>query len=416
MGSTGRRRTGIILILLILVVLVIGAGGLFLLQMVGRGAGEGEAAAEGGVEAQVEATPTPTSTVNIIVAARQIPRGARLTVQDVRVQEWPLSVDPPLGALFVGEQADAAGLEQVEGRIARVDILDGQPILDFMLTPGDQPTDLAEIGSDAALLTPSGTVVIAMPITRLSAVGYALRPGDHVDILMSYQFVQVDEEFQTLLPNRGIILTDNPELAAALQVQGTDLVVGREEPGPFGSTLLVIPNTEATGGMLPTRTTQLVIDNAIVMQVGNWPIADLEQPIVVTPAPQPTQAATEGQGGEEAAPPEGAEPTPTPLPAVPVPDIISLAMSRQDALVLKYSLEVGADITLVLRSVLDNDVANVQTDPVTLEYITTFYNVQVPPSLPYALDPRINMLDFLDTFGGTAGAGGAETADQAAQE
>ncbi len=407
MGSGGRRRTGLILIVLILVVVLIGVGGLFLLQRVLPSATSPDVSQEEGP------TPTPVpTTVRIIVANRQIPRGARLSIQDVRFEEWPDSVDLPLGTLLVGRGEDAAGLEQVEDRIARVDILEGQPILDFMLSPLDQPA-LVDTGSDVALEIPSGMVMIAMPITRLSAVGFALRPGDHVDILMSFRFVDVDEEFQTLGPNKTIVLTDNPDLAEILGT--TELPEGRQEPGPFGSTLLIVPNTEQTFGAIPRQTTQMVIDNAIVTRLGTWPLSDIDQPIVVTPAP-PVQE-TEGGQTEGATPVPADQATPTPLPSIPIPDIVTLAMSRQDALVLKYSLENDALIDLALRSALDDDIDNVQTDAVTLEYITSFYGVDVPPALPYAIDPRMNLLDLLGDTGTATGTGGeTQTGDNSANQ
>jgi hypothetical protein len=253
-----------------------------------------------------------------------------------------------------------------------------------------------------------------MPITRLSAVGYALRPGDHVDVLMSFSFVDVDEEFQTLGPNQTIVLTDDEDLAQLLG--GAEFPEGRQEQGPFGSTLLIVPNTDPTFGAIPRQTTQLVIDNAIVTRLGTWPLGDIDQPIVVTPAP-PSQETEETEGGATPVPADQA--TPTPLPSIPLPDIITLAMSRQDALVLKYALENDANVDLALRSALDDDITDIQTDAVTLEYITSFYGVDVPPALPYAIDPRVNLLDILgDTGGGTAtGTGGeAQTGDNSANQ
>ncbi len=392
MGAGRGRRTGIIIILLIIVVLVIGIGVLFVMQGVGGGA-------VGGAAAQPTAPPPPTvpPTSNVIVAARDIPRGARISVQDVTIMPWPLLAEapPPPGALIVGTEEGMPGLEQVENRIARVDILNGQPVLDFFLTPGDEPTSLADLGSDAALLIPSGQVGYALPITRLSSVAYALREGDHVDLLMSFRFVDVDEDFQTILPSDGLIITDNPELAG-LGFQNFATQVGREEEGPFGTTLWVIPST-TDPGQRPRQTTQLVIDNAMVLRVGNWPLSDLNEPIVVTPAPPPTQAPE----GEQA--PEEVPPTATPIPE---PDVVTLVMSRQDALVLKYALETGAMIDLVLRSALDDDINDIVTDAVTLQYIIDFYNVTVPPRLPVAQDPRIDGA----TTGPTGETAPAETA------
>jgi pilus assembly protein CpaB len=391
MAKRGGSKTAIIIIVVLIVIVVIAGGGLLALQFLGGGAEAGEVPVVGGQQA-APPTSTPAPTINIIIASRDIPRGTRLSISDVTTIAWPIIADapPPFGALVVGD-VEGAGLEQVEGRIARVDILAEQPVLDFMLTPDDQPIDLADVGSDAALIVPSGMVAMALPIDRLSSVAYALREGDHVDIMMSFLFVDVDEEFQTGLPNTGILVREDPEFG----LQTFQYPMGREEVGLFGNTVLVVPNTESTIGIPYRRTTQLVIDNAMVLRMGAWPLADLNQPIVVMITPEPVvEETTPEPGAAEAVP---GEPTPTPVPAIPIPDVITLAMSRQDALVLKYAYEAGANITLTLRSALDDDINDVTTDPVTLDYIMTFYNVPEPGRLPVALGRDI--FDLLDETG-----------------
>lgn len=393
--SAGRgRRTGIILIILIIFVLLIGIAALFLLR--------GGSNIVGGEPPTVVPSPTPPPTELIIVAKRDLPRGARLTVDDVDIMAWPILAEAPVptDALIVGdEEQGGAGLGQVEGRIARVDILMGQPILSFMITPGDEPFGLADTGSDAALLIPSGKVAVTVPVTQLSAVGYALREGDHVDILMSLDFIDVDQEFQTIEPNTGILITDDLDLSAT-GLSNYVYTLGRQENGPFGTTLLVIPNQEFPPIGVPRKTTQMVIDNAIVVKMGAWPLSDLAEPIVVTAIPPEQQAPEPEEGAEEEAPPPE-EATPTPLPIVPIPDVVTLAMDRQDALVLKYALETGADMTLALRSALDDEDNEFTTDSVTLQYILDFYNVQVPQKLNYVQVPATLVYDVLGTDLGT---------------
>jgi Flp pilus assembly protein CpaB len=396
MGAGRGRRTGIILILLIIIILVVGIGVLFFLQSQTPTTPQTGETIGGETDGSEVIPPTPTTppTVQVIVAARDIPRGARLSVQDVTVISWPLLAEapPPTDALIVSSQEGEPGLEQVEERIARVDILNGQPILNFMLTESDQPTDLASEGSDASLLIPSGQVAVAMPINRLSSVSYAIREGDHVDLMMSFRFVDVDDDFQTILPNSALLLTDD-EALALIGVNILEMEYGREEDGPFGTTLILFTNINDIT-QRPRQSTQLIIDNAMVLRVGSWPLAGLNEPIVITPVPPPTAAPTEEGGGAEA-------PPPTATPIV-LPDVVTLTMSRQDALVLKYALETGADIDLALRSTLDDDVADIPTDTVTLQYIIDFYNVAVPPRLPVAQDPRIDLATGDGNFPGGA--------------
>lgn len=379
MGAGRGRRTGIILIIIILVVILLAVGGVFLFQQVLGG---------GGVAVQAEPTtappPTQPPTIDIVVAAQDIPRGRRLTLADLDVMAWPLLSEspPPIGALTLDDE-QGAGLDQIAGRIARVDILAGSPILDNMITPSDQPTNLAEVGSDAALLVPPGSVAVAVPLTRLSSVGYALRTGDHVDVLMSFRFMNVDEEFQSKLPNNAVQLIQDEETG---EVTFTEYPLGREEIGAFGNTIVVVPGE---GPEAIQQTTQLVIDNAIVLQVGNWSRTDLNAPLVVTPAATPTP---EGQDLGE----QGVQVEPTAVPQPPAPDIVTLAMSRQDALVLKYAAELEVPIDFALRSVVDNELEDIVTEPVTLSYIINNRGVTPPEPLPVALDPRVDILSTFD--------------------
>jgi Flp pilus assembly protein CpaB len=399
MGAGRGRRTGIILIIIILVVILLAVGGLFLFQQVLGGRGVVSPA-----EPTTAPPPTRPPTIDVVVAARDIPRGRRLTLEDLDVMAWPLLAEspPPIGALTLDEE-QGTGFDQIVGRIARVDILVGSPVLENMITPSDQPTDLASVGSDAALLVPPGSVAVAVPLTRLSSVAYALRQGDHVDVLMSFRFMNVDEEFQTKLPNHAVQLVQDEETG---EVTFTEYPLGREEIGAFGNTIVVVPGD---GPEAIQQTTQLVINNAIVLRVGNWPSSDLNAPLVVTPAatPTPDESATDGQ------PTEG-EGEPTAVPQPPAPDVVTLAMSRQDALVLKYAAELEVPIDFALRSVVDNEVQDIVTDPVTLSYIINNRGVTPPEPLPVALDPRA---DILSTFeqqleasatgeGGGGGTGG----------
>jgi hypothetical protein len=72
---------------------------------------------------------------------------------------------------------------------------------------------------------------------------------------------------------------------------------------------------------------------------------------------------------------------------------LTLAVSRQDALVLDYAQLMGAHITFVLRRT--GDAARVTTESVTLQYLMDRFNVELPPKLPYGTDPRVIGLDTI---------------------
>lgn len=417
MGAGRGRRTGMILILLIIVVLLIGVGVVFWLQAQQQPAptpGEGEGPPTGET---VTPSPTPLPpTITIYAASRDILRGTPFDAQNlqdlVTTIEWPDTedIDLPPGAIIVDEE-QGLGPEQLTGRIARVDIYQGQPILDFMLSPIDQPA-LADVGSDAALKIPSGYVAMAIPINQYSSVAYALREGDHVDLLMSFTFVDVDEEFQTSLPNSSGIVVFPADIDFPWGAPNTtELELGREEKGPLNTKVWIVPGEES---QRPRQVTQLVIDDAIVLRVGLWPLVDLVEPIVVTvAAPVATPPPAEGEEvppGEEA-PPEGQPPPPTPTATLEPPTIITLVMTRQDALVLKYAVETGVFIDIVLRSAQDDGRDDFSTFPVTLKYIMDTFNVTDPPKLPIAQEPRIDLIHaliFEQASGAQPGGGGEE--------
>jgi Flp pilus assembly protein CpaB len=299
----------------------------------------------------------PEGMREIVVAAKDISRGSRIAGDVVQIATWP-EASVPGDAL--------ADVEAVLGRVARVDIVLGMPILDGMLT--DAPGDVGAAGSDAALQIPAGKVAYALPVSRYSGVAWAIRPGDHVDVVVSLLVVELDEEFQTALPNNATCVQP-PEGEGC---QGG--VMGRLEVLPNSWVVNLTPN----GDQQPRLVTQLTVQDAVVLRIGDWP-------------------------GEEEAPPveeeqpEEAEGQPVP-PSRAAVEPLTLIVTPQDAMVLKYAGEVGASIDLVLRSAADT--GQITTDSVTLQYIFERFEIELPPKLPYGLTPPLRSVQ--------PGAAGAE--------
>ncbi|MGD2105226.1 MAG: RcpC/CpaB family pilus assembly protein, partial [Anaerolineae bacterium] len=172
--------------------------------------------------------------------------------------------------------------------------------------------------------------------------------------------VELDEEFQTILPNQFSCAS------GAEDCQGG--VLGRLEALPNGW----VVNTVPSEGQRPDLVTQLTVQDGLVLRVGDW--EDDE------PAAEPTPA--EGTEGEAA-------PTPTPAPKVKP---LTLAVTPQDALVLKYAEELGASISFVLRSAGD-EARQVDTESVTLEYLMERFDIQQPAKLPYGIQPPIQSVE-----------------------
>jgi hypothetical protein len=66
-------------------------------------------------------------------------------------------------------------------------------------------------------------------------------------------------------------------------------------------------------------------------------------------------------------------------------------VTPQDAVVLANLIYNGSQITLTLRNPNDFDFRTT-TDAATLQYLLSQYNIPVPAKLPYATQPRMDVL------------------------
>lgn len=342
----GSRRTLVLVGLLIIGVALI--VGVLLLRQQGR---------------EEEAPPTEAPQVmRILVAANNLTRGMAITPDLVLAQDWPIQHLPPV------YYTDPA---QVIGYFVRVDIPQGMPLMPGMLAPSAEA--LGAIGSPAALQVPAGKRAVAIPMDLLGAIAWALQPGDHVDVLASWVIRELDQDFQSLLPNQWAAL----QCMEGQLCQGT---YGRVELLPTGQVIMVYP---LEGSTQARYVAQVTIQDAEVLAVGTY-----QAPVQVA-APQPAPAPGR-EGGQPAA---GTAPaSPTPMAALATTQAVILIVDPQEALVLKALVELKADITLALRRPGDN--ARVSTDTVSQDYIIVRYNFVVPPKLPYAvIAPEPNPLE-----------------------
>lgn len=277
----------------------------------------------------------------VLVALQDIPRGTIIGQDMVGMQSYPADSLQDVEADLI------LSPDLAVGKIARTDIARRQPLLAGMLL---EPTKGRIGGSDAALLLPEGSVAMAFRVDQLSSIAYALQPGDHVDVLISLRLVDLDPDFQSKLPNHMIVTKPDGSTE--------EMTFGRAENGPSGQ-VLAVPSE----GQRSRLVTQLTLQNLLVLGVGNWPDEEAE------PVPTPTP------GGRQ----------PNEVPTTPgLPNVITLALSQQDALVLKYAQEAGASITLVLRR--NGDEGQVTTTSVTLQYLIDRFGIELPPKLPFGVE------------------------------
>jgi Flp pilus assembly protein CpaB len=318
-------------------------------------------------------TPAPTAEpmVQVVIASQPRKRGEAIIEGTFNLAPWPKSSVDNL-PVFITDPA------QLEGKVARVPILQGEPILTTMLVD-DLIGNTAEHGSDTAAQIPPGYVAISLPYDKNNGVSLGIRDGDHINIIVSWALVDIDQQFQTTVPNRAV-LVEPPNPDGTLPNLGTTDVsviklaeqarVGKGEDGVnIPNDFYVIPSEPQR----PRFVTQGIIQDAIVLHLGDF---GPDIPYIVptaTPVPQ--------EGTPTAAPP----PTPTPIP----PATITLLVSPQDALVLNYihrlmeRYPASVVMTLVLRSSQDNGVAQAATNSVTLQYMFETYNIALPAKLNY---------------------------------
>jgi Flp pilus assembly protein CpaB len=310
----------------------------------------------------VQETPLPTATpitfVDIVIALQELSRGSVIPPNAVALRQFP-EQSVPFNAV--------TSLEDVVGRIARTDIYREQPILSNMIVDSFQ--SLARVGSDAAAILPSGLRAVAIPIDRLTSVAYGVQDGDRVDLIISLLFVDVDEVFQTIQPNTLTLFTQLEDGTIELQ----EGIEGRADSSQLGP-VIVGPSERQR----PRLVTQMTIQDALVVHVGNFPP---DGRFIGVP-PTPTPVLTEEEVGE------GTPVPPSPTPARP--DVVTLGVSPQDAVVLTYYIESRIPVTLALRPV--NDTSRTPTTEVSLDYIMTTYGIDLPPRAPYSIEPAIRSI------------------------
>ncbi len=297
-------------------------------------------------ETAQQAEPTAIPMKEVIVARQPIPRGGEFTAESLGRTEYPESSIPPNAIVNEAETI---------GKIANSEIVQGQVIVYDLLR------DKTGGGGEAAFDIPAGHVMVAFPINKQTSVAYAIQSGDVVDVLTTFSIVDLDPEFQTILPNKFSFLLQDTQTNAAGEASSTFTLSPAIDKGRLNIENELFPGFEfPREDQRPRRVAQLTVQRAKVIKVGTF----LEEDQAATQAPVP-----EGQ------------PTPTPTR----PDIVSLAVTPQDALVLLWARQSKAYMELALRAAGDEQ-ADHSTEAVTLQYMLTRFNIAVPPKLEFGID------------------------------
>jgi pilus assembly protein CpaB len=376
-------RRGRIFIYLALIV-ILGVAAFFLLSKNLFGKSETPEAGVPGTPGIV-ATPIPVDRIDVVVSRQDIPRGLPITEEHLDKRTIPLDMYDQGMFKYPDE------LNKVVGRKAVAPIKQNRIILSGDLID----TQSLLSGRQEAILIPAEKVAVSIPITRLSSSSYAPQAGDHVNVIVTLLFLELDTDYQSELPNvTAAVIAPGPNLllwssstnqqneesntstlnsaeqlkniTAQVASGGVVASLGRSLQDPVLDQIFYLVPSEP---QRPRMVSQSLIQDVMVLHVGNF---ELEQPKpVVVPLGEPT-------------------PTPVPQEVTQTPDLITLVVSPQDAVTLNYLIFSGAQLTLALRPPNDSSIA--QTQAVTLDYLVNSYQIALPVKLNFGIEPRVDEL------------------------
>ena len=340
------RRGGMLLLLIVLLILALSAGAYWFLR--------------GGTTASE--TPTPQLST-IVVMAQPVARDD--LILEAALEEIPYPEEKITASMFrkITEVADVY--------YAKYPLVQGQPLTRELIS--ERPGILQE-GSDVAKTIQPGMTAITLPISRLGAVGFGIRDGDRVNVIVTTSFIDLDTTFQSQLPNytgvvvgAGFLPEELPVLSMNISSGGTASVQGRAELEPtLNQAIYIVPSEPQR----PRIVSQMILQDIQVLRVGKFNVSG---------DPAPAAQATPAPEGEA-----------TPAPQAD-PDIITLIVTPQDAISLTYLIYSNARITLTLRAPDDPNIFD-NMESVTLQYLISQYNIALPAKLPYGLNPRLDVL------------------------
>jgi Flp pilus assembly protein CpaB len=397
--ATGKKKSGGRTLILLALILIFGLIAAFLLLRNRLFSGVAEMITDG--TPPVEDQPPvfqEATVVDIYVLTQPLKRGQ--VFEEIHLLKVAYPRDKFIEGLFVTNPADAIG------KRALFDLEAGVPLTFGLIS------DTAE-GSYASFMIPSGYVAVTIPIDDelgLSAVAYTLRPGDHVNVIGSMLFVDLDQEYQTKLPNVIVPVYSPAATDAFLFGDPAEEEFGTEQipsyfiplsakidaPSglmPYLGTTGVIEDIGTLSGnplnvylipseeQRPRLVSQTIIQDAIVLWVGQYPIEDE----AATPAApiEDSVVAQPQTTGEEPVEEE-----------VVMPKVVTLVVSPQDAVTLNYLILQKANLSLALRAAGDD--VRIDTESVTLQFIMQQYNIPMPSPLPFGVEPRIDSLDLYE--------------------
>ncbi len=154
---------------------------------------------------------------DVLVAAKDIGQGDKLSADNVRWQRWP---DDAMNPVYIQKQTKPDAVESLQGSIVRSPFVAGEPIREVKLARPDS-------GFMSAIL-PAGMRAIAVRISAQNTAGGFILPGDRVDVVKTVSQqgstdAAAENVSSTILTNVKVLAIDQ----TVSEKEGESVVVGK---------------------------------------------------------------------------------------------------------------------------------------------------------------------------------------------
>jgi len=139
----------------------------------------------------VKTTVPVAATRQVFIATADISPGTALSGGSVKAVSWPPSLVPP---------NCPATMREIEGRVVKGLIPQGNPVLLSMLAPAGTAAGLSGILED-------GKRALTVKVDEVAGVAGFIHPGDHVDVLVDLSLKKEEHFSKTILHNVTVLTT-----------------------------------------------------------------------------------------------------------------------------------------------------------------------------------------------------------------
>ncbi len=184
--------------------------------------------------------------MNVVVATRDIPVGAKLDASNLKLAAWPKENLP--------QQGYFPDVKKIQGRVAVRQTSAGDIVTESKL----MPVNRAEMGSVMTYLVPQGHRAVTVAVNEVNGVAGFVTPGSRVDVVLTTQLTTNTNTVDDQLSK--IILQDVPVLATA---QATEQKEGKPAIVPTVTLDLLPADAEKLIVGAKKGTLQLLLRNVI---------------------------------------------------------------------------------------------------------------------------------------------------------